>query len=282
MKYRLLAVDVDGTLMDSRNQLPPANRSALHRAHEAGLMVCLCTGRSLTETRPVIGQLGLDSDLGIFAFGAIVSELPAGKTLYRTGIANPLTERLITYFQSLGHAVLILYDASEAGFDYHLVRGRRFTQAYQQWLEMSPTRAQEIDHWQPSRHEPIRLGVIEDPQHIDRTLVALQEEFPPDELKCNAIYAPNYGLHVVECFSPQVSKWYGISQVAQQMGIGDDQIIAIGDDVNDLEMIQHAGLAVAMGNAIEPVKAAAHLHVPTNDQVGVAVAVEKILNNQIT
>lgn len=267
--------------MDSRNQLPPANRAALHRAHQAGLTVCLCTGRSLTETQAVIDQLGLDSDVGIFAFGAIVSQLPAGKTLYRTGIADSLAERLISYFRSLGQAVLILYDASETGLDYHLVRGRRFNEAYQQWLKMSPTKAQEIDHWQPGKYEPIRIGVIEDPQHIQKTLSSLRQTFPPNELKCNAIYAPNYGLHVVECFSPQVNKWHGISQVAKQMGIDGSQIVAIGDDVNDLEMIRHAGLGVAMGNAIEPIKAAANLHVPTNDQCGVAAAVEKILNNEI-
>ncbi|UCD28267.1 MAG: HAD family hydrolase [Planctomycetota bacterium] len=276
-----MAVDVDGTLMDSRNELPVANKVALHKAHQAGMMVCLCTGRSLTETRAVIDQLGLDSDLGIFVFGAIVSELPAGKTLYRTGIDDSLTERLITYFRSHGHAILVLYDASEAGFDYHLVRGERFTEACEQWLELAPTQAEEIDEWLPGQYEPIRIGVIEDPKHIDRTLASLKRAFPPEELKCNAIYAPNYGLHVVECFAPQVSKWHGIKQVAGQRGIDDSQIAAIGDDINDLEMIRHAGFSVAMGNAIEQVKAAANLQVPTHDQNGVAKAVEAILGEKV-
>jgi len=277
LSYRLLAVDVDGTLMNTRNELSAANRQALHRAHEAGMTVCLCTGRSLSETQMVIDQLGLDSDVGIFVFGAIISELPAGRTIYQTPIENDLAERLVAYFRSHGHAVLILYDTSKAGFDYHLVRGERFTEAYEQWLKLSPTKMKEIDQWQPGEHLPLRIGVIEDPAHIENTLNQLRNDFPAEELKSNAIYAPNYGLHVVECFAPQVNKWHGIMQVAQQRGIEGSQIVAIGDDINDLEMIRHAGLGVAMGNAIEPIKQAAGLHVPTNDQDGVAGAVETIL-----
>ena len=279
-KYRLFAIDVDGTLMNSRNQLPDANREALHRAHEAGITVCLCTGRAWSEARGVIEQLGLPSNLGIFVFGAAISELPSGRTLHRTAIPEPLATRLVEHFQADGHPVLVLYDITEAGVDYRLLRGERNQAAYEQWLRVSPANCEVIDRWEPRGQEPLRIGIIEQPKRIHETMARLGDEFPPVELKYNPIYAPNYGMHVVECFAPQVNKWHGVMQVAKRLEIDPAQIAAIGDDVNDVEMIAHAGLGIAMGNAIDQVKAVAKWHAPTNDQAGLAAAVDAILGRR--
>ena len=279
LKYRFLAIDVDGTLMNSRNELPPAHREALHRAHQAGMSVCLCTGRMLAEARTVLDQIGLDSDVGVFVFGAIISELPTGRTLYRTAISRAVGDRLVAHFQSVGSPVLVLYDSAEAGVDYRYIRGERNRQYFERWLEISPARSERVQEWQPSPFEPVRIGIIEDPAHIAQTFASVQRAFSPQEVKCNSIYAPNYGLHVVECFAPAVSKWHGIMQVIGPMGIDGSQVVAVGDDVNDLEMIRHAGLGVAMGNAIAPIKAAARWQVPSHDEDGMAIAIDRILKN---
>ncbi len=287
-RYRLLAIDVDGTLLNSRNELPPANRDALHQAHEAGITVCLCTGRSLTETRGVIEQLGLDSDVGIFVFGAIVSELPAGRTLHRTPLPPPLTDRLVRHFQLRGYPVLILYDSCETGFDYRLVEGRKNVDAYQRFLKIFTDRiegpsapVQLLSVWQAGPCPPVRLAVIDDPEHIAETVSLLERDFTPSELKCNPIYAPNYRFHVVECFAPPVNKWYGVTQVARRLGIDRSEIVAVGDDINDLEMIAEAGLGVAMGNAIERIKSVARWHAPTQDEAGLAAVVDALLAGEL-
>lgn len=279
--FRLIAVDVDGTLLNTQHEVSPANRAALHRAHQAGITVCLCTGRSLTESRSVIETLGLDSDAGIFVFGAIVSSLPSGRTLYRTGIPEPTGNRLVRHFSEQGFPVLVLYDQAEMGLDYHLVRGERNLAAYEQWMELTPARLERVDEWHPGPCSPVRIGIIDRPEDIEETIASLRREFSPQEVKFNPIYAPNYRVHVVECFAPAVNKWYGITHVAGPLGISASQIAAIGDDVNDLEMIRQAGLGIAMGNAIEPVREAARRIVATNDQSGVAEAVDMILNGAI-
>lgn len=279
LKYRFLAIDVDGTLMNSRNELPPAHREALHRAHQAGMTVCLCTGRMLAEARTVLDQIGLDSDVGVFVFGAIISELPTGRTLYRTTIPHAVGDRLVDHFQSLGSPVLVLYDSAEAGMDYCYIPGRRNRHYFERWLEISPARTERVRQWRPSAFEAVRIGVIEDPAHIAETFASVQRAFSPQELKYNSIFAPNYGLHVVECFAPSVSKWHGIMQVIGPMGIDGSQVVAIGDDINDLEMIRHAGLGVAMGNAIDPIKAVARWQVPSHDEDGLAAAIDRILKN---
>ena len=277
LTYRLLAVDVDGTLLDSRHQLPAANRAALHRAHEAGMTICICTGRSLPETRQVIDDIGLDLDAGIFVFGAIITDLRRMTTVERTTIPAGLTDQLVAYFQDRGYPVLLLYDESVAGFDCLLVAGEWNLPAYERWLKLSPARIERVQTWRPLPYEPVRVGVIDDPERIQATIARLKREGPGDQVKCHAIYAPNYGLHVIECFEPSVNKWQGLLRLAARLGLTPHQVVAVGDDVNDLEMIAGAGLGVAMGNAIDQVKAVAALQVACNDDCGVAELLQAVL-----
>ena len=228
----------------------------------------------------MIDAIGVDSDAGIFVFGAIISRLPGGETLRRTPLEPSVVARLVEHFHGRGYPVLALFDTTEAGVDYQLIEGERHTAIYERWLSMSPTTVQRCDGWTPTQVAPVRIGVIDDPAHIKETVAGLNREFSAGEIKFNPIYAPNYDLHVVECFAPQVNKWYGIQQVAGAMKIDASQVVAIGDDVNDMEMIEHAGLSVAMGNAIEPIKQMADVVAPTNDEAGVAVTINAILDGQ--
>ncbi len=274
--YRLLAVDVDGTLLDSRGRLPAENRRALHRAHEAGLRICICTGRSLTETRGVIAEVGLDLDWGVFAFGAIVSDIATGRTLAACPLGPQVAGRLVDHFNSAGYPVLMLYDSAGGGPDYRVLPGRLNIEAYRRWAEVTPARLE----WLPEGGDigcPVRVGVIARPEAVEAVRAGLTAAFGPGEVKSNAIFAPNYGLHVVECFDGQVNKWFGIRQLIEPAGIEGTQVVAVGDEINDLEMIRQAGLGVAMGNAIPPIRAVARRTVATNDQAGVAQLIEDLL-----
>jgi len=277
--YRLLAVDVDGTLVTTRNELPDRNRQALHRAHEAGLKVCLCTGRSLTETREVLNRLNLNLDAGVFVFGAVVSDLREHRTIHRGQIPAPLAHRLLAFFRQHECPILMLFDVVKDGIDYRVLRGRKNLDAYDRWIERSPATIEWVDDWSPDISEPLRIGVIVDPAEVPQLTADLCHHFGTHEVKCNSIFAPNYGLHVLECFAPQINKWYGINHLIRPWRIEPSEVIAVGDDINDLEMISQAGLGVAMGNAIEPVKAVAKWHVPTNDECGVAALIDRLLDS---
>ena len=112
----------------------------------------------------------------------------------------------------------MLFDVSEGGVDYRLLRGERNAEAYEGWISQSPAVVERIDTWTPAIGQPIRIGVIEEPASIDETMRALRSEFSPEDVKYNAIYAPNYGFHVIECFAPHVSKWHGIGHLLRPLG----------------------------------------------------------------
>ena len=149
--------------------------------------------------------------------------------------------------------------------------------SYERWLSRTPTRVERADAWVSSSDEPLRFSVIEEPAESKRLMADLAAAFPEGRIKFNPIYAPNYGLHVVECFAPEVNKWHGLSRLMEQWGVSAGEVAAIGDDVNDLEMIGRAGLGIAMGNAVPAVRAAARWHAPPNDACGLAAAVDDLL-----
>jgi hydroxymethylpyrimidine pyrophosphatase-like HAD family hydrolase len=94
------------------------------------------------------------------------------------------------------------------------------------------------------------------------------------------LFAPNYGLHVMEIFAPGVDKWTGIRQMMADWRLTAEQVAAIGDDINDLELVREAGLGVAMANAIEAVKAVADVHTGSHDEDGVAQFIDRLLDGQ--
>ena len=96
----LLAIDLDGTLLNSAHELPSENRAALHRAHEAGLRIVLCTGRSYPETQPILDDIGLDLDATVTVFGAVITDVRTGRTLERTAFPLHVAYRLTDWLRA--------------------------------------------------------------------------------------------------------------------------------------------------------------------------------------
>ncbi len=165
-------------------------------------------------------------------------------------------------------------------FDYLLIRGRRHFDSYERWLSQTPTSVHRTNEWCSSSDDPLRFSVIEDRGKSEGLMADLSAAFPNGQVKFNPIYAPNYGLHVVECFAPQVNKWHGLSWLMERWGVSAKEVVAIGDDVNDLEAISRAGLGIAMGNAVPAIRRAAKWHAPHHDACGLATAIEDLLSGR--
>lgn len=277
-RYKLLALDLDGTLLDSQNRVSAANRDALHRAQLDGLRLCVCTGRCYTETRSIIEQIGLHLDHLVLACGAIVAEARSGRTLY----CQPLIDRMATdicrFFLDREQSSCVLHDRFSAGFDYSLVRGRQYHPGFDRWFASVPVEVREAaspDTWPAP---PVRVTIIDSVETLAALSVESGERFGPAVAKMNALHLPVYDLFVLEFFAPAVDKWQGVRRLCQHYGIVASEVAAIGDAVNDVELIAGAGLGVAVANACPQVLAVAGVVVGSNDADGVAEAVAAILN----
>ncbi len=277
-KYDLLAIDLDGTLLDSQHTVPAANRDALHRAHAAGIKVVLCTGRAFAETRPVLEQIGLDLDAAVAVFGAVVAEATTGRTLYRTPIASATARAVTEWFGQAGYAVMWLTDAHETGADGYVINGSKRHAAVDRWIAWTPCQVQQVDRLPADAAAPVRISIIDETAELDGMSARLRTAFG-DRLRHHVLCAPPYQLSLIEAYAPRVNKWYGIGKLCRRWKIDRRRTVAVGDDVNDIDMVEHAGLGVAMANANPALRAVADRVTAGNDACGVAQLVDELLRS---
>ena len=277
LEYGLLAIDLDGTLLNSQHELPPQNRAALHRAHEAGLRIVLCTGRSYPETRPILEQIGLDLDATVTVFGALISDARSGRTLERVSMSLDLAFEVTDWFGARDFAVMWLNDAEQAGLDGYVIDGRQRHPAVDRWVERTPCRISCVDKLPENVHAPMRISIIDEPDVLTGVSEEMRRDFD-GRAAHNLLRAPLYNLTIIETFAPDVSKWHGIRRLCQRWDIDPARTLAIGDDINDLDMVRSAGLGVAMDNAHPEVKKAAQRVIADNDSDAIATLIHEVLD----
>jgi len=276
-KYDLLAIDLDGTLLDAQHHVPPRNRAALHAAHEAGLKVVLCTGRSFTETRPILDEIGLDLDAAVTVGGALLTDVASGKTLSSISIPMDTALDAAHWLLERDYAVVWLRDAHEAGIDGYLINRARLHPAIERWFEITPCDMRALEA-PPARGEPpLRITVVEEMDVLEKIEIEFARAFD-GYVSHNIIRVPTYGFTVLEMFHPIVNKWFGINALCERWDIDPRRTAAAGDDVNDTAMLVGAELGVAVANAKPEVKKIADRVVASNNECGVADLIEDMLS----
>jgi Cof subfamily protein (haloacid dehalogenase superfamily) len=264
MPPKLLAVDLDGTLLTSSRQLDPRNVAALRRAREAGIDVVLASGRLITSMKPFAEQLGLSGPF-ICCNGAHM--LDDGIELLHDGLDRRVLATVIDY--CMAHRLhLTVYARTEVFFLFESVWGDLYTR---RTINVVPRLLEEID---ATTLDPSKLLLIGEPSDMPGHAAALKTELA--ELPCRITASePEF----LDLMSPGTSKGTALRTLAVLRGVERTNIAAIGDYLNDLEMIQFAGVSAAIGNALPIVKAAANSVVSSNDQAGVAEFVDSLLRN---
>lgn len=280
MRYRLIAIDLDGTLLCPQGRASTENLDAMHAAHAQGVHILPCTGRGWREARGVIAGLP-DAELGIFNTGAIVARTSDGTTIDAAPMPRETVVALIELLRGRPEAVLLYTDPDRTGVEYIATGDGRMTDNTRWWFEHNALRFLEtkspdsalLDH-------VVRVGLVLPSR--DAAAVELEvAERMTCAVEAHAFEAVQMSdgepMHILEVFGPGVTKWRGIEVVARRLGIAGDAVAVIGDQVNDLPMLRRAGCAVAMGNAIPAVKDIAHRHTRCNQTHGVAHAIEQML-----
>lgn len=294
MNYDLLAIDLDGTLLDSRGRVSPANAEAIREARRAGLRVVVCTGRGLVECVHCLEAIEQRDPVAV-AGGSILACPQQRRTLHRFALEPELVARATRRLLTHRHPVMVLKDPSEAGYDYLMVVGEEryaldpVTVWWLEQLRVEHRFAARIEE-DPHPEHSVRLGVCGLSSTVEEITADLRESFGADATMHHfpAVLGPEHAsrlppgesLHILEVFARDASKWQAIQWLAARDGIPAGRIAAIGDQINDLPMIAAAGLGIAMGNAVPAVQAAARRQTRTNDQDGVAYAIQRLIQGE--
>ncbi len=281
MRYRMIAIDLDGTLMSHSGTISQENLDAIARAQDAGVLVVPCTGRVWRESWMALEKLSV-SGPGVFVSGAVITDMANGQSLDLAVIEPHLAQELVRFLTHLPEAVLVCRDWAQCGHDYLVTGSGTLTPSTQHWFERTGATVhfQETVATDDLRHT-LRVGVVADTNRVRPLIESIRSQFA-DRVMVHSFEAirtpdPSQCVSVLEVFAAGVGKWRGVQLIAQQHGITPSQIAAIGDEINDVALIQEAGCGVAMGNAIDAVKAAADYHTLDCEHHGVAHAIDQLL-----
>lgn len=268
MKYKLLVLDLDGTLTNSKKQITPFTKETLMAAQEQGMRLVLASGR------PTYGITPLAKELEMERFGGYILSFNGGKIIdYSTNE--------VLFSQTLDPEMLpILYKRSwDAGLTILSYNGKyiltenaedKYVQ-YESFL--TKMKIKETDNFLRDLHQPAdKCLVVGEPED----LVPLEEKLRQEVGRYINVYRSE--AFYLELVPKGIDKAASLSRLLTKTPISPEEIVAVGDGYNDVSMIRYAGLGVAMKNAQEPVKASANYVTPqTNDEDGVAWLVKKLI-----
>jgi Cof subfamily protein (haloacid dehalogenase superfamily) len=273
MAVRLIALDIDGTLLDSRWQLPEANRAAIAEATRRGIEVALVTGRRYDFAVPVAKQLGCALTM-IVNNGALIRSAE-GETQLRHLLARETAEDILLRTQPWREGAAVIFDRPREN---------------QLMLESLNT-DDSLRYAYYSRNlqyigfaKPLETCLTEDPIQVmlsgravamrEAEAVLRHERFTGQYALAVTLYeAKDFAM--IDLIHPAVSKGFALAEWAATRGYARDEVMAIGDNHNDLEMLTFAGIPVVMGNGVAELKNFGWHETLSNDESGVAAAIER-------
>lgn len=275
--FRLLALDVDGTLLDSSGNLRPRTIASVRQAAEAGMQPVICTGRRYRRARPIAERLGLNVPI-VCNSGALVKEPATHATLWRADLPRELVVRLMTLLERLDEPAVSFTDRRPDQADFLVIRDPMDRPLFDDYLIQNRGHA-DVDPAWPSR------AIDESHYHIcaighrDRMLEIESEihQAFPEVVRTFVQRSPRYQGTMCEVLHHEAGKWSALTHIAEQWGIAPAEICAVGDDHNDVPMILGAGFGVAMGHAPREVLDVADHVTLSDDEDGLAHLIEHVL-----
>jgi Cof subfamily protein (haloacid dehalogenase superfamily) len=277
MNIRLVALDLDGTLLDPYGKLTPAVRAAVARVARHGeLRIALVTGRRFRTALPHAQALGLSGAI-IVNNGALVKDLASGETVQHAYLPAEAFGDVVDHVRSHG-SPLVYVDTYHDGVDILTERADRAHPFQREYLDDQGQVVTVVDDVSKSgRDRVIMVTTMGDLEALDELRRRARERFG-DRIQTHSLINKNYHGQILEFLSPAAGKWAALERLAASWGIGASQIAAVGDDTNDAEMLGRVGLGIAMGNALPEVRAAARSVVRSNAEGGAVEALEQILS----
>ena len=267
---RLIVVDLDGTTVGETNQIDPIVIQAVQAAQAKGVKVAIATGRMYRSALRFHQELG--STLPLMSYqGAFIKDPTTEKIHQNLTVSSLGAEQLLDYFEhpDLRHKISVHFYINDDLYVREITDG---TKEYVQRSLIQPIPVGDLRKTLAT--EPTKvLALCDDPTLIDALLLDLQSRYSPEEF-----YFTKSVATFLEATHPQVNKGAAVRYVAEELlGLHPAQVMTLGDNFNDLEMLQYAGIGVAMGDAPDDVKAIAAWVAPSVAENGAAVAIAKFV-----
>jgi len=276
MKWKILACDLDGTLIGWNHKINDRDLDALRRARNAGMHVAICTGRNSRECAGVVQALEL-TGLGVCVNGGMVCDMANGRAVHTSYVAPDVAHEITTFFGTRGHATLVLVEDENRLPTYLRTDHAPPHRATTDWLLYNRVDDREVTEIpREAATRVVRLGIVVNPDQAAPLHAAVQQQFGT-RCTSHSIYSPHYDCQIIELFPPNVNKWTGLVHLAEAMSLPPETIVTIGDDINDLPMLRGASLSFAMGNAVDEVQKAAKCLTGPQKDCGVAQVIDKLL-----
>jgi len=268
---KLIGIDVDGTLLDSGGRFPQANRDAIHAAVEAGVHVALVTGRSYPFARPVAD--GLPANLTLIVSNGAVERGMDGSTRARRLLDKNVARTVLD--ANAGHraATALVFDRDVHGQIVFETMDWSHPGRKGYWARNKSYIARSVPLEDALTEDPIQ--VMFNGGYADMRVLADEIRAQAHDVNVSLTEYVHRDFSLVDVTSPVATKGHALESCARSLGLVREQVMAIGDNFNDLEMLEFAGTPVVMANAVEPLKTRGFHETGGQDEAGVAQAITR-------
>lgn len=268
-QIRALFLDIDGTLVGMEDRVSPGVIGALAAAQEQGCHIVLCTGRTRYRAMPLVEALGTPYGYFVTSNGSVAAHAGRGEILYRHLMPIPLALEVVRAIVAVGSEPYVFEDSDRPG-----IEGARVLhhpdKPVGRWADV-PRYRPHARILEELPFEPVSVSAFGPPERIGPLAEQLETRLAGAVSIVRSGSEWNWGI---EIYVPGISKQVGIAYVAKHLGVKQEETMAIGDHLNDIEMLRWAGIGVAMGNALPEVQAAVDYVTSGYQQDGVARAIE--------
>ncbi len=289
--YKLIAIDIDGTLLDSDGEISKKNKEAISKAIKNGIEVVLASGRTITSIKTLAAEVGANNYL-IAGNGALVYDIQANKVIYNNYIKKEKVLEIIkiceenNIFYTVSNESKIV--TKEINYDVLFYTSENLKNSEDKQIDIKLVKNIYDYVEKYTGNDFLKITICNsDKERFLQIVEKIKQIKKIDLLECFHSSKKNIKIgnkeeqieyYYTEITNKNVDKWSAIRFLANKLNIGYEEIISIGDNVNDLEMIKNAGLGVAMENGLSQVKDEANIITKSNDNSGIAHVINKYLN----
>jgi Cof subfamily protein (haloacid dehalogenase superfamily) len=260
----LIAIDLDGTLIEPRRPVRPAPLAAVKRAMAAGIKITIVTGRMILAAKPLADDLGLDGPIVCYQ-GAVIADARTGRIERETPLKNAVALRIYEAAKANGYHVQFYRDDQ-----FYVEENNQYAQLYARTAGTEPVVVPSLPAAFAGQ-DSTKVNIVTDPARTPACLALMEATVGKDA------YVTRSNPEFVEMLSPLVDKGVALREVAAYYGIPMDRVAAIGDSYNDLPLLRAAALRIAMGSAPPELKAEANAVVGDVEHDGVAEAIDRFV-----